>query len=266
MTDSSAAQSPRPAAHSDSLANLLLACADDKLMLGHRNSDWTGLAPILEEDIAFSSIAQDEMAHAQALYELAGTLLGKTADELAFGREPKAYRCARIVEVPDEFDWGTAIARQFFCDHFDRLRLARMAESSYKPLADLAKRLVAEEQVHVQHVDAWIHHLGGGNEDSNAHLQKSLDALSPLAPLLFEKTEGHDELVAEGLYPGVDLAMYDEWKNELERVARESNLTLALEAPEPDAADARRGGHSEHFEGLLDEMCEVYRIEPGAAW
>ncbi len=126
------------------LVELLLSVADDKLMLGHRNSDWTGLAPILEEDIAFSSLAQDEIAHAQVLYELASGLDGRSSESLAFGRDPIEYRCARIVELPDDFDWAFALCRQFFCDHFDALRLGRMARSSYTPLAHIAARLAAE--------------------------------------------------------------------------------------------------------------------------
>src|SRR6516162_586424 len=90
------------------LADLLLSVADDKLMLGHRNADWTGLAPILEEDIAFSSLAQDELAHASALYQVVGGLLGTTADKLAYGRRPDEYRCAPLVELSDEFNWATA--------------------------------------------------------------------------------------------------------------------------------------------------------------
>jgi len=105
------------------VVELLLATADDKLVLGHANSDWTGLAPILEEDIAFSSLAQDEIAHAQALYQLAGPLCGRSADTLAFGRRPDEYRCATIVEGPDGFDWAVAITRQLLCDNFDWCRL-----------------------------------------------------------------------------------------------------------------------------------------------
>src|SRR5882672_4921041 len=112
------------------LARLLLSVADDKLMLGHRNSDWTGLGPILEEDIAFSHLAQDEIAHAQVLYEFVGNLINKRADDLAFGRPPEEYLCAMIVEVPDEFDWATAICRQFCCDHFDRVRFEALSKSS----------------------------------------------------------------------------------------------------------------------------------------
>src|SRR5436190_22337568 len=133
------------------LVQLLLAIADDKLILGHRNSDWTGLGPILEEDIAFSHLAQDEIAHAQALYEFVGSLLGRRADDLAFGRTPEQFRCAAIVEVPDEFDWATAICRQFFCDHIDRVRFEALSRSSHKPLADLSRRIAAEEKVHEEH-------------------------------------------------------------------------------------------------------------------
>ena len=97
------------------LAQLLLSVADDKFLLGHRNADWTGLAPILEEDIAFSSLAQDELSHATALYQLAAELLGTTADKLAFGRKPEEYRCAQLVELSDEFNWATALCRNFFC-------------------------------------------------------------------------------------------------------------------------------------------------------
>ncbi len=248
------------------LADLLLAAADDKLMLGHRNSDWTGLGPILEEDIAFSSLAQDEIAHAQALYELIGSLMDRTADQLAYGRSPEEYRCAQIVEVPDEFDWAVAIARQFFCDHFDQLRLGRLAQSSYKPLADLAKRLVAEERVHVEHVDAWVVRLGRGSDESKQRLQAALDQLSPMAPMLFEPVEMEDELVAANLYPQAEKDMFHACRDVLKHVAHQGGLELEQYQPNEGAQGGRHGHHSEHLKPLLDEMCEVYRLEPDAAW
>ncbi|HLJ93659.1 MAG TPA: Phenylacetic acid catabolic protein, partial [Gemmataceae bacterium] len=96
------------------LVELLLSVADDKFMLGHRNADWTGLAPILEEDIAFSALAQDEIAHASALYEMVAQLQDTKPDRLAFGRRPEEYRCAAIVELSDGFDWAKALCRNFF--------------------------------------------------------------------------------------------------------------------------------------------------------
>ena len=124
---------------SDATIQLLLAIADDKLMLGHRNSDWTGLGPILEEDIAFSALAQGDIAHAQALYEHVAKLTGSNADQIAFGRTPDAYRCAAIVETHDDFDWAYALARQFYCAHCDAVRFARLSESNDTTLAALAK-------------------------------------------------------------------------------------------------------------------------------
>ncbi len=248
------------------MIDLLLAVADDKLMLGHRNSDWTGLGPILEEDIAFSSLAQDEIAHAQAIYELLSPLVDKTADELAYGRSIDQYRCAQIVELPDDFDWSIAIARQFFCDHIDRMRLERLARSSYTPLRGLASRLAAEEQVHVDHVDAWIVRLGRGNDESKRRVQTALDKLAPLAPMLFEKVDAEDELVDADLYPPGDDDMFHAWHDVLQHVAHEGGLSIDLNPPDQGAHGGRRGRHSEHLKSLLDEMCEVYRLEPGAVW
>src|SRR5689334_3661859 len=129
----------KPAEHlQQPFVQLLLSVADDKFILGHRNADWTGVAPILEEDIAFSSLSQDELAHASALYQMVASLSGTTADKLAFGRRPDEYRCAQIVELSDEFNWALAICRSFFCDHFDLLRLERLAQSQYMPVAQLA--------------------------------------------------------------------------------------------------------------------------------
>ncbi len=248
------------------LVELLLSVADDKLMLGHRNSDWTGLGPILEEDIAFSSLAQDEIAHAQVLYELASELGGRSPEMLAFGRDPIEYRCARIVELPDDFDWAFALCRQFFCDHYDALRLGRMARSSYTPLAAIAARLAAEEQVHVDHADAWIVRLGAGTDDSRTRLQAALDRLAPVAPMLHEPFEGRDALESAGIYPPPETDMFEAWSAALRTVTLDAGLTLALAPPAAGDTGGRRGRHSEHLAPLLDEMCEVFRLEPAAAW
>ncbi len=247
-------------------ADLLLSVADDKFILGHRNSDWTGLAPILEEDIAFSSLAQDEIAHAKALYELIGGLLGRSADELAFGRGLEAYRCATIVELPDEFDWATAICRQLFCNRFDALRLARLARSTHKPLADLTGRLAAEQRIHVEHADSWVVRLGSGTEDSRRRMQQALDALAPEAPMLFEPVDGQERLESAGLYPPGATDMFAEWSESIVAVTAKADLRLTIHTPATQTKGGRRGRHSEHLAALLDEMCEVYRLEPNAPW
>src|SRR5437016_3298169 len=185
----------------DPFVQLLLSIADDKFILGHRNADWTGLAPILEEDIAFSSLAQDEISHATVLYQMAAGLLGTTADKLAYGRKPEEYRCAQLIELTDDFDWAVAVCRNFFCDHFDWLRLGRLAESSYTPLAQLAARLAPEEEIHVHHVNTLLKRLGRGTPEAHDRMQSALDKLSSLAIGLVEPTSGIELLEAQGIYP-----------------------------------------------------------------
>jgi ring-1,2-phenylacetyl-CoA epoxidase subunit PaaC len=249
------------------LIELLLSIADDKLMLGHRNADWTGLGPILEEDIAFSSIAQDELSHAFALYEFIGKLSGSTADHIAYGRAPEEYRCAAIVEPPDEFDYATALVRQFFCDHFDGLRLMRLSRSSDAGLAALGKRMAAEERIHVEHADAWVRRLGAGGEEARARVQAALEGLAPHADSLFEPTKALEQLEKTGIYPLLDPPLFEQWRTALESVAAAAKFTLPLAAvPNVSIPGGRRGRHSGEFRALLDEMCEVYRVEPEAAW
>ena len=109
-------------------AQLLLSLADDELILGWRDSEWTGIAPTLEEDVAFSSIAQNEIGHARALYELAAAELGTDADALAFDREPDEYRCAPLVELR-LLDWAHTIARRYLYEEADRMRIDALMRS-----------------------------------------------------------------------------------------------------------------------------------------
>lgn len=255
------------------LADLLLSLADDKFLLGCRNADWTGLGPILEEDIAFSSLAQDDIAHASALYQLVAEIAGGDANRIAYGRRPGEYRSAHLVELHDDFDWGVAIVRQFFCDHFDHQRLTRLAQSSFKPLKDLAARILAEEKLAIGHADQWIVRLGKGTDESRKRIQAAIDRLAPLAVQLFEPTAGVEKLVQSGVYPpptgatgDANAAMFDHWAEAVENVIEESTLHLELHRPASFDVGGRRGERSPAFAALHDELTEVYRVEPNAAW
>lgn len=248
------------------LVALLLAVADDKFILGHRNAEWTGLGPILEEDIAFSALAQDDLAHASALYELVAHLTGQRPDAVAYGRRPEEYRCAQIVELHDEFDWAVAIVRQFFCDHFEMLRLARLAGSSFAPLAALAARMMAEEKLSIGHADSWLVRLGGSTQDARQRIQHAIDRVAPLAPQLFEPTPGQAALEQAGVYPLSATPMYESWAAALANVLGDSGLTLRLTPLPPGFTGGRSGRHSAAFPELLAELTEVYRVEPEALW
>jgi len=248
------------------LVELLLSIADDKLMLGHRNADWTGLGPLLEEDIAFSSLAQDDLAHASALYALVAELTEGDADAIAYGRKPEEYRCAHLVETADDFDWAVAIVRQFYCDHFEMQRLARLAKSGYEPLRALAVRLLAEERLSLGHADQWIVRLGRGCDESRDRIQVALDKLAPLTPGLFEPTEGVEKLKQAGVYPRGELDMFESWANAINAVIERAVLTWRMLRPDPKTIAGRRGKRSEAFAALHEEMTEVYRVEPQAKW
>src|SRR5262249_49213366 len=144
---------------------------------------------------------QDEIAHARELYTLIGGLFSRSADDLAYGRRTEEYRCAALVVVHDDFDWARLIARQFYYDHFDALRLARWSQSSYRPLTELARRTAAEEAFHLHHVDGWIRRLGRADGEPRQRVQSALDAVWSDAVSLFEETPGADRLAAAGLYP-----------------------------------------------------------------
>ncbi len=277
------------------LAELLLSVADDKFMLGHRNADWTGLAPILEEDIAFSSLAQDDLAHAMALYEFiaehnllpnpdreGGAATGdappsrsgfgapyetsQDANRIAYGRKPQQYRCCELVELHDEFDWAVAIVRQFLCDHFEQLRLTRLAASAFTPLKNLAGRILAEERLAIGHADQWIVRLGKAGDDSRKRMQSALDRLAPLASGLFEPPAGLAMLESAGVYPAVGSDIFQTWADAVNNVIEEATLSANFAHLAPNFAGGRQGRHSAAFATLHDEMTEVYRVEPGGKW
>jgi len=250
----------------DPFCALLLAAADDKLILGHRNADWTGLAPILEEDIAFSALAQDDIAHAAGLYRLVAELTGDDPDRLAYGREPEQYRCATIVELDDGFDWGVAIVRQFLCSHFDKLRLARMARSAWRPLADVAGKMVREQDLSLGHADQWIVRLARGTDESRRRIEAAVERLMPHAAGLFEPVEGQEALEQAGLYPPGPRDMFDAWREAIAATLDAAGLRCEIPGPDPARPGGRRGRHSEGFAALLDQLSEVWRLEPGARW
>ena len=244
---------------------LLESVADDKLMLGHLNSDWTGLAPTLEEDIAFSALAQDDIAHAQAIFQLLERMTGVRADDIAFGRAPEAYRSAAICEHADDFDWAKAIARQFYVAHFEEIRLGRLARGNDAATAALARRMLAEQQIQIEHVDGWMRRLAR-DADARNRVQAALDALAADAATLAEPVDGEERLEAAGLYPAGSQSTDAQWRTSLQSIAGPNGYTLSLPPLDASAPGGRRGVAGPRRREILDEMCEVYRLEPGAAW
>ena len=171
---------------------LLLELADDELILGWRNSEWTGIAPLLEEDVAFSSIAQNEIGHARAWYELAARELGTTADELAFDRRPEEYRCSRLVELRLVPDWAATIARHHLYETADEKRIAALKRSDDPEIAGLAAKIDREEAYHRMHAQMWFERL-----QDEPRFQTALAELRPLLDVRDEHTPELAELWEE---------------------------------------------------------------------
>jgi ring-1,2-phenylacetyl-CoA epoxidase subunit PaaC len=166
----------------------LLEIADDELILGWRDSEWTGIAPLLEEDVAFSSIAQNEIGHARALYELVARDRGTTADELAFDRDPEEYRCSELVERR-LLDWEKTIARHYLYEEADAKRLADLKDSNDPEIAGLAAKIDREETYHRMHAQMWFDRL----KDE----PRFAAALEELRPLLDSDRGEHTPELAE---------------------------------------------------------------------
>ena len=163
------------------MSELLLEIADDELILGWRDSEWTGIAPFLEEDVAFSSIAQNEVGHARALYELAARDLGATADELALDREPAEYRCSELVELRLP-EWERTIARHVLYEEADEARLKELMASDDPEVAGLAAKIDREEVYHRMHAQMWAERL-----KNEPRFAAALEELRPLA----DRRNGH---------------------------------------------------------------------------
>lgn len=250
----------------DPRLSLLLALADDELILGHRLSEWTGWVPYIEEDLALSSIAQDEMAHARALYEIVSSLDGRSVDELALGRAPADYRNAVLCERPNR-DFAHTIARHWLYETADDIRLGALETSTFKDLREVVSVLRLEEQFHLEHAATWFHRLAAGPDDARHRFAAALGATIGEARAMFEPLPDEASLIADGTLPRAHETLLAEWLARIGHGLNEAGLNEVL-AGEAGASGAggRSGRHSEDFAPLWEEMTALYRAHPGVRW
>jgi len=245
------------------LAELLLTMADDEFVSGFMDSEWTGIAPILEEDVAMSSIAQDELGHARALYELLAEVLddGRDADAIAYDREPDEYRHARLLDRP-RGDWADTIARRFLYELADEARLASIG-GGFAPLADLVAKLRREERYHRMHVVAWVERLANGGPSARGRLEAALAAGEAVAPTVFTPLGGEETLVKAGILARSFGDAEAAWRADLTRILVPLGLALP---PTIEHGPEGRSSHSDAFRWLWGEFTSVRRSEVGATW
>jgi ring-1,2-phenylacetyl-CoA epoxidase subunit PaaC len=242
----------------------LLRLADDRLVLGHRLSEWCGHAPILEEDIALANIALDLIGHATALLTLAGDTegAGRDADALAYLREAIDYRNALLLELP-RGDFAFTTMRLFLFSVASHGQLEALTRTRDATLAGIAAKALKETRYHVRHAGEWVLKLGDGTEESHRRAQDALDGLWRFTGELFLMDDVDASLLKAGL--AADLtALEPIWRDEVTRVLERATLVV------PSAPYMQRGGragrHTEALGHLLSEMQILPRSYPGAKW
>ncbi len=246
------------------LLDLLYKMADDQLILGHRNSEWTGIGPVLEEDIAFSSMAQDKLGHSLALYNLLHELGEAEPNTLAFMRHAAQFHCCHFVELPiGEYEFS--LMRHFLFDHAELLRFEALTQSTYEPLAKVAIKLKSELKYHVLHANTLIRQLGTATPESIARLQKALTEAWPYALGIFEVSRWEDQLLTANLFIG-EVKLKNDWLTQIQAVLGSTVLQLPDPATTLPALGGRTGQHTPYLTPLLDEMAEVYKIDPASEW
>ena len=255
---------PRQSPVTSPLFEYLLRLGDDRLVLGHRLSEWCGHGPILEEDIAMANIALDLVGQGSALLKLAGETegAGRDDDALAYFRSEPEFRNVQMVELP-KGDFAFTIVRQFLFDAFSVLQWDALQHCSFAPLAGIAAKALKEDSYHLRHTSDWMLRLGDGTEESHARAQAALNELWRFTAELFE-TDAVDEAVrAKGV--AVDVAaIRSRWDQTVADVIRRS--TLSLPPAGASASGGRRGRHTESLGHLRAEMQIVARSHPGAKW
>ncbi|MGI8998318.1 MAG: 1,2-phenylacetyl-CoA epoxidase subunit PaaC [Candidatus Limnocylindria bacterium] len=249
------------AATRGALAELLLSVADDEFIIGSWDSEWTGIAPMLEEDVATSSIAQDEIGHARALYELLATITDDDADRIAFGRPPEAYRHAALLNHR-RGDWAFSVGRRWLYETADAVRLRALAASNWEPLAQLTGKMRREETYHRMHADAWLRRLADGEREVHGRLADALVRLWPDAQQIFTPLSGETPLLRAGILPQPMLALHAEW------VASARPVLEPIVGDLPDAGPTPTGRtiRTDDFGWLHSEFTMVAGADASAQW
>lgn len=249
---------------SEYIKELLYKMADDQLIIGHRNSEWTGLGPLLEEDIAFSSMAQDKVGQSQHLYQLLHELGASDPDTVAFTRNAKQFHCCQLVELPIG-DYSFSIVRHFLFDFAEALRFEALSNSSFQPLAQVARKFKGEIKYHTLHANTWMQQLGNGNEESKAKMQSALNEAWPYALGIFEKGHFENQLIENKVFFGEE-ALKQQWLDLVSPLIKKAGLKVPHGTKNTKGIGGRVGIHTEYLQPLLNEMTEVYALDPSADW
>lgn len=242
----------------------VLALADDEHMIGARHTSWIGLGPFLEEDLAFCSIAQDELGHAIALYEILLADAGRTDDEVdhfALMRDPAEYRSCALAEIECS-DWNDSLVRHWLYDRAETLRWEALLGSSDDRLAAFAQRALREESFHLQHAEQFIARIAPSKP---AQIIDSISRLIPIACGMWTPVAGEAAALAEGITTESSAAIGEKWELAIRGDLARWDLEIAWPGRDQIPA-ADRTQRSDGFEALLADLQKVVVLDESAVW
>lgn len=257
------------------LVDYLLHLGDNALVLGQRNSQWCGVGPVLEEDLALANQTLDLIGQARLLYQEVARLQGgdATEDSYAYWRDAHQFRNYVLLELPaslprvgyaqGDMDWGVTLARNFLYSALMVPLWDALQASRHEPLAAIAAKSLKEARYHLRHASDWVVRLGDGSDTSHARMQAAFDHLMPYTQEFW--TTSHFERAAVEAGIGVDVAgLRDVWRATVSATLQEA--TLRDPSDQGYVPQGKNGLHSEHLSYLLGEMQSVARAHPGAVW
>jgi ring-1,2-phenylacetyl-CoA epoxidase subunit PaaC len=256
----------------DLLSTYIIHQADNALILGHRNSEWTGHGPILEQDIALSNIALDLVGQARNFYQLAAAHLYKltpaepvTEDDLAYLRDANEFRNFILVEQVNG-DWAKTILRQFYFSTYQFLLFNQLLQSNIAEIAAISEKSLKETRYHVKWSSEWVLRLGDGTEESHARMLEAIQNLNPWISELFLPADFEYEAKSSGagVLPEI---IKDEWYYRVNKLFETATLPKISSEKKPmQILSGKKGVHSEHLGFLLAEMQVLQRTYPGVNW
>ncbi|MFY4777321.1 1,2-phenylacetyl-CoA epoxidase subunit PaaC [Metabacillus sp. RGM 3146] len=273
MTKITAETAKENKAYYNALVELLFQLADDDFITAYRGSEWLGLAPHIEEDVAFSSISQDTMGHAAIYYQLLEELGDGNADVLAHARKPEERKNAILLEEVNgpgsymeepRYDWAFAVVRNYFYDLFKKIKLESLKQSSYEPLSHAAVKINMEQYYHLLHWETWFKQLTLSEGEAR-------DRMTAAVKKVWNEFEGvmtlgklGAEMARHGLIEGEELLKQRFY-------AKIGPVFEAVRLPERTpckmlSGNGREGEHTADLEEALLTLSEVYRSNPSAVW
>lgn len=246
------------------LYNYLLKLADDSFIMGQRLSAWCGEGPYLEEDIALTNIALDELGQANNFYVYASRVIdnGKSEDDIAFLRYEHEYVNAHWTELPNE-DYAQTILKVYVFSVYQKLMYEALSNSANEELSAIAQKSLKEVRYHYTHAASWMKIFAQGTEESRTRLERAIEDIWEYTKGLFAKSEGEDDLVALNIVPNVD-ELYKEFVATTEK----DFVSFGLEYPTNPFMQpkSRTGYHTEYFGFILCELQYMQRAYPGCTW